>query len=328
MILSTVKKYVITFIMFLIGISLCGCQSNSNTEKTNKEKIGDIEEQYGLSLREETITIDGLEKDYEFLFIADNHVLLYETENIDAWNWSTQTRIDSFTNGIGVTSAEAFPAWIELANLMEVDGVLFGGDVLDYITEKNVNYCKNEIDKLNMPYMYTMGNHDSYDALLRYGGGPRDTNELLDDFFLEGSRDFQILDYEEFYVVSVNNGTKYITEDVLNRFKYICSKEKPIILMMHIPFTTEETEELTQDTIDSWGSAILIGPEPAMQYGEVTMEFYDLVLDENSPVVAVLAGHIHMYHKDMLNENIVQIVSDTSSNGNGIFLKVTGEESN
>lgn len=325
MVLSTAHKCVITFIMLLIGISICGCQSNSNHEKVKLEKIEDIKEQYGLSLREETITIEGVEKDYEFLFIADNHVLLYETESIDAWNWSTQTRIDSFTNAIGITSADAFPAWIELANSMEMDGVLFGGDILDYMTEKNVSYCKSEIDKLNMPYMYTMGNHDSYDALLWYGGGPRDTNEMLDDFFIEGSRDFQILDYEEFYVVSVNNGTKYITEDVLNRFKYICSKEKPIILMVHIPFTTSETEELTQDTINSWGSAILIGPEPAMQYDQVTMDFYDLVLREDSPVVAVLAGHIHMYHKDMLNENIVQIVSDTSSNGSGIVLKVKGE---
>ena len=55
------------------------------------------------------------------------------------------------------------------------------------------------------------------------------------------------------------------------------------------------------------------------------MEFYDLVLREDSPVVAVLAEHIHMYHKDMLNENIVQIVSDTSSNDSGIVLKVIGE---
>lgn len=321
-----VKKYVIACMIFLMGISICGCQSSSNIEETNQQEINNIEEQYGLSLREEIITIAGVEKEYKFLFLADNHILLYETENIEAWNWSTQTRIDTFSNSIGVTSAEAFPAWIELANLMGVDGVLFGGDVLDYMTEKNVNYCKSEIDKLKIPYIYTMGNHDSYDALHIYGGGRHDTNEMLDNFFIEGSRDFQILDYEEFYVVSINNGSKRITQDVLNRFKYIYNEKKPIILILHIPFTTTETEQLNQDTIDKWGSVILMGPNSSKEYDEVTMEFYDLVLEENSPVVAVLAGHIHMYHKDMLNENIVQIVSDTSSNGSGIVIKITGQE--
>lgn len=101
-------------------------------------------------------------------------------------------------------------------------------------------------------------------------------------------------------------------------------EDKPIILMCHMPFTTSETETLTQDTIARWGSAILMGPASALESNATVLEFYNLVLAENSPVVAVLAGHIHMYHKDMLNENIVQLVSDTSSNGSGILLKIMG----
>lgn len=319
------KKMNITvflLLLFLIAVFLVGCEFYANTEK---EQIEQLKEEYGLSISEETITIDGLNKDYEFLFLADNHVLLYETENIDKWGCSTQDRINLFTNSAGVTSADALPVWIELANQMDVDGVLFGGDVIDYLTENNVNYCKNEIDKLNMPYIYTMGNHDSYDVFDWYGGGMRETNSLLDGFFLEGSRDFQVLDFKDFYIVSVNNGIKSITGDVLNRFKYICSEEKPIILMCHKPFTTYETEELTQDTIAAWGGSILMGPASELEDNSAALEFYNLVLDEDSPVVAVLAGHIHMYHKDMLNDNIVQLVSDTSSNGSGILLRITGD---
>lgn len=101
---SHLRKIFVAATLAFGSCILIACQADENKENTNSAEIDRLKSDYGFSIKEESITIDGLESDYEFLFLADNHVLLYETENIETWGWSTQTRIDAFTNSIGVTS--------------------------------------------------------------------------------------------------------------------------------------------------------------------------------------------------------------------------------
>lgn len=58
---------------------------------------------------------------------------------------------------------------------------------------------------------------------------------------------------------------------------------------------------------------------------EVTGEFIDLVLAKESPVVLVLAGHIHFYHRDMLNERVPQIVTGAAFEGEGLYITLKTE---
>lgn len=46
------------------------------------------------------------------------------------------------------------------------------------------------------------------------------------------------------------------------------------------------------------------------------------ITESSSPVKAVLAGHVHFYNRDMINENIVQIVGDAGYKGSAMWIKI------
>ena len=291
------------------------------------EVVGETLEENGLSLTEKDITIPGIKGEYQFLFLSDFHGQVKTTDYIDIWNISVDDRIAMFSNGAGVSSFDQFSSWMQVANEMETDAVLLGGDTIDYLTKENTDRVYEELETLSMPYLYTMGNHDSYDIL---GSGKyQDRDKGLARVFQEGDYECQVLDFDEFYIVSVNdkdsNARAKVSEQALEEFKKIYEDGKPMILMVHVPFTTERTEQLALETKTKRGTDRLLGLGLDSELEETSREFYDMVLDEDSPVVAVLAGHIHFYHEDYLNNTIFQIVSDTSSNGSGLLIHVKGK---
>lgn len=55
---------------------------------------------------------------------------------------------------------------------------------------------------------------------------------------------------------------------------------------------------------------------------EVSTEFINITTESSSPVKAVLAGRVHFYNRDMINENIVQIVGDAGYKGSAMWIKI------
>ena len=91
-------------------------------------------------------------------------------------------------------------------------------------------------------------------------------------------------------------------------------KKKPIILISHVPFEPLVENTLLSRSIEVWGadesgaSKVLIGPNGKIPDGN-TEAFLQMVYDENSPVVLVLSGHVHFYHREYLKEDLLQIIS-------------------
>lgn len=319
-------------ILFLIAC-LLGAAAGMPADEPNRWKRGRICRDYGLQVQDRTITIPGLQGSYDFLYIADTHCIVKTTERIDPWDTTTDDRIRSFSNGLGMSSAEQFPGWIRLANAYDADALLMGGDIIDYLSEENVQLVKDHLSDLQTDYLYAMGNHDSVDILNLYGddgdGGYVDDSPLIRDFFIDGDCECQVLDYGEFCVCSVNNhgsaAFARVSERALEEFRQVCAKGKPVILICHVPFGTESTSAFREAVEARWGNPILMGTDPSYQCDGTTREFCETVLAENSPVVAILSGHVHFFHEDSVNERIIQYVSDTSSNGNGLHITVRGE---
>ena len=99
---------------------------------------------------------------------------------------------------------------------------------------------------------------------------------------------------------------------------------------MHVPIEPITGDmKLVDKCREVWGtygdnkSKVTLGingicPDP------VTQEFLDLILSDDSPVVLVLAGHIHFYHKDALNNNTVQIVTGPAYKGEAVRITLVG----
>lgn len=78
---------------------------------------------------EETIVIEGIDKEYTLLFVTDTHVVIPDPEASEQQAENEIQRVQIFINAEGIPSAEQFPEWIQYANEVQVDAVLLGGDI-------------------------------------------------------------------------------------------------------------------------------------------------------------------------------------------------------
>lgn len=115
----------------------------------------------------------------------------------------TDSRIELFKNQKGQESKKIFPKWMKFANDQKYDAVIMGGDMIDYLTPENVKFVKKNLKHLKMPYLYTMGNHESYIPWDNLGFQKKKTKTYLDYFKIKIQ--VQVLEYPEFKIVSVND---------------------------------------------------------------------------------------------------------------------------
>ena len=226
-----------------------------------------------------------------------------------------------FRNRKWMTSEEQFPYWMEYANKNHVDGLLMGGDIIDYPSFANIRYMKNNLDTLQMPYLYVFGNHDwTYPWEYMTHTASKLYKPLLKQF-IKGNDAAQILEYEDLVILGIDDSTNRVDEEALPIVQQALELGKPVIVMLHVPL---QTDTLMEKSIKGWGTALMIG-EDAIKPDEATQKFLDMILNENSPVCAVLAGHVHLEDTSPLNDRITQYVVEMSSKGNGILVEVKGK---
>ena len=268
-----------------------------------------------------TVEIEGISKEYNFLFVSDTHVIVPSCEDELKVQELAASRIDYFKNAYGMTAEEQFPYWIRYANDIQLDGFFMGGDIVDYPSGENLNYLKMNLDNLQVPFLYTLGNHDwtyPWEYLTETASA---LYRPLFQNFMKGNSEAQFIEYDDFIVLAVDDSTNQVNEAALPVVEQVINYGKPVILMMHVPL---QTDSLLETSIKVWGSALMIGKDGIVP-NEVTQKFLDIILADDSPVCAILAGHVHLEDTGMVNDKIVQYVVEMSSKGRGIMLRIKGK---
>ncbi len=311
------KKYVLTLIC--CGVLLSGCASQS--------------ERWQENIMQEDIVIDGISGDYELLFVTDAHAVIpldtqeqtdaaEETEQIQNY---AQERYKGFLGEDGTSSAEQFSRVVDYANEEEVDGVLLGGDIIDSPSRENLDFLSKELSELEMPYLYTLGNHDwTFPWEYMSESGKQKYLPALSPY-MEGDTSFHTLDFGEFVVAAVDNSSGQVNPEVLDDYSELLDTGKPVIVLAHVPFLTQSV--LSKAT-QVWNSGVVIGGGNfgGIYPNEASEEFVEMTTAEDSPVVAVLAGHVHFYDKDVIEgeKDVLQIVGDAGFRGSVLRLRILG----
>ncbi len=305
------RRFVLGCISIILTVCLvCGCGKT----------------QWEPQIIEEEIVIEGLEGEYEILFLTDTHMIVKNEADSQEVKEYAASRYEEFHNSVKVSSADQFKTWINYANKEALDGVLFGGDIIDYPSEANLEHLKGHLESLQMPYLYTMGNHDwtyPWDYMTETSKKtylPMLKESVGSDLAL------QTLDFGEFVVVAVDNSTNQISAESLIECEEVLEQGKPVIIVLHVPLVTQSV--LTKAR-EEWGeSRVVLG---AGNYGgiypdEISSQFMDMITAKDSPVEAVLAGHVHFYDKDMIDgeKKVLQIVGDGGFKGNAVRLRIKG----
>lgn len=275
----------------------------------------------------ENVVIPGVEGAYDILFLTDCHVVIMDERDDAQVAESAPARYAEFQNAEGISAAEQFADWIDYANEQGVDAVLLGGDIIDYPTEGCLAYLEEQLGRLEMPYLYTMGNHDwtfPWEYMTEKG---RETYLPLLEPYTAGDPLFQTWETKDFAIIAVDDSPGQVNAEALRQYKEFTKTEKPMIVLVHVPFLTQSV--LTQAR-EVWDSSVVIG---GGNYGgiypdKVSEEFVDLITAEESLVELVLAGHVHFYDRDYLEgeKNVLQLVGDAGYHGSAMMIHISGQE--
>lgn len=276
---------------------------------------------------EYTVEIPGLDREYSFLHVTDTHLTLsYDEELTTNDRISEQNeRNAQFTAVTGVNSADRFPYFMRYAKALGVDRITASGDIIDYASNKNVHTAfRDNLAVSGVPFTYCFGNHDwsfrwdyiSYSSRKRYAN-------VLFPQYMGGDNYYEEVEYDDFILVSLDNSVDTIRPEELAKFRATNEKGKPVVLMMHVPFWSETLEGPTRD---AWGHNILIGPGTDLQgYSGATKEFYEYVESGESNTVAIIAGHLHFNHVDMVGD-VPQIITGDGYEGYTRLIRLVPAE--
>ena len=269
----------------------------------------------------ETVIIPGVEKEYTFLFLTDMHMAIKTKQDLGASLGDADERMKAFVNEEGILSSTQFTEWIAYANRLKPEGVLMCGDMIDYYSQENVEFLADNLQKLKVPYLYVLGNHEMYSPWNETIAEDAEIYHL----FRENNTAFQAWEFPEFTICAVDNQSYQVAPEALAAMQKEIEKGKPIILLAHVPFYTSQIETLKEASINTWGVPLIIG-EGARDTTEVTRKFMKMAFSDESPVVAVFTGDNHFYYKGMLTDKIEECVIDPSFAGNGTIIKIKAKE--
>ncbi len=278
-------------------------------------------------ITEETVYIEGLEGEYTFLFLTDSHAAVPDNKAPEQERQYVEQRYGMFVNEEGISSAEQFPAWIAYANEMDVDAVLLGGDIIDSPSDANVEWLQEQLAELEMPYLYVPGNHDwTYPWEYMTDYGKENYLSMLAPLMQENTA-IQSMEIGELLFVGVDNSANQINPDAIPGYEELLTQDKPVIVINHVPYATES---LLPKAVEAWDSPTVIGngngggiwPNDTSEY------FLELTTAKDSPVKLVLAGHVHLYDKGVIDEELQlrQIVGDAAYEGCAVLIRITGAE--
>ena len=285
---------------------------------TYLEKRQQAAEDKHLSVEEVTITVPGLSEDYTFLYIADTHVVTSGDTDTSDINTYAASRLPMFVNDEGMTSSRQFSGWIDMANEESVDALLMGGDIIDCPSDSNINFLAGQLAALKVPYLYTLGNHDWTLPWAYLDDHAQGYYRPLFAPYMDGNTAFHVMRLDGLTIAAIDNSSDQVDPAVLEPLAALLSEGTPVILLLHVPLYTED---LAARAIVAWGNPIVLG-EGGITPNETSASFLDMIYAEDSPVVAVLSGHVHFSAQTTLPNGIPQFVADGGYKGKGLIINV------
>lgn len=288
------------------------------SEISTEEEVYYPEPEYHFQTEEIVVEVPNISKEYTVAWVSDLHMVTDHeisddilAEDLDA----VLARYEFFQTADGVHGEDLLPEIIDFLNYGTYDGIIFGGDMLDYCSVSNMELLQAEFGRLNkkVPVLYIRADHD-------YGfwyGGDNFTETDAENMHKEMADGDELtakyLDFGEFIILGVNRSTKDMFPEqysILDEmFANAASEEKPVIIATHVPYASkvDETNEVTlydksmevRNKIYYWGGGDYVP-------NDVTTNFLDRIYKEDTSVVEVLAGHLHAGWDGKLTQQVNQ----------------------
>lgn len=251
------------------------------------------------------ITIPGMEESCTLLWVSDMHICSGPDDGgvTDGHREEAAQRYEMLRSPSGLSSGETWDLISGRIDSYKADYVIFGADLLDYVSEENLDRLQKGLEGLQTPWMYIRADHDYG----RWYGDMKLRKMRRLHREIAPQNKLWVQRFDDFTVAGLDNTTTAVAPETLEEFRAVCGEGKPIILCTHVPFDTGQgdTESLRNLSGEGWGGRVLCwgdGDEYDTSSGGTMKELLDLICAADSPVCAVLAGHLHQSWDGMLTD--------------------------
>lgn len=304
---SVMKKFVL--LIGCLSLLLCGC--------ADKDTSADG----GLTLKEETveIKIPQAGREYTFVMIADLHIIAGEGQVKEEKLEEVKNRRGLFVNADGIPSESQWELLPKIAGSYGPDAVLLGGDMVDFASDENLDSLKKGLELFDTDVMSVRADHDyaSWYTTLE-DSYIRDRYQEIDP-----CEEVSVMEMDGFLVVGVDNTTSQISDEALAKLKEVFAKGEPIVLLTHVPVNSLVDDSLRAQSEAAWGERNLTWGEGCYYEPDSnTQEFLDMIYAEDTPVVEILCGHLHLTWDGPVTEQVHQHVFSAAYEGNIGIVKI------
>ena len=264
-----------------------------------------------LSLGYQRIHI-GLPQPFSVLHISDTHLALTaEADPPDKAAFATKRN-----EGFGGNQARALAHSLAWAK-DNADYVIHTGDLIDFQTVGNLDFVRKCFGAERGRLAASMGNHEYQRR--QDGEKPKPTPEynalsektLADAFPFDINLQSTVVHGVNFVTLSQVYGL--ISEEQVERFRAERAKDLPIILCMHVPFTTEHIRRAMSKF---WGRSKKFRQSDAPKpHGDALRQESDPVtrafvadLRKDPLLKGILAGHLHFDVQDRFSPTAMEYV--------------------
>lgn len=302
--------------------------SETEPEETVEQEPVSLPPEYDFTVEEITVEIDGLQKEYTLAWVSDLHMITdKEAGDVDVASlYDVKKRYEELpVTQDGIHAEDLWPEVVKFLNYQAFDGIIFGGDMLDYCSTSNIEALKAGYDQLKAPVLYIRADHD-YGSW--YG------SYLLDDVkahslhaSLDGDEiEKKYLEFDDFIVIGVDNSNKNMPSGQMWALEELYNKGKPVIAVTHVPYEStvdpslEELSFKVRNKVYYWGGGEYIP-------NEYTEEYFHMIYREDTIVKQVLAGHLHASWDGMITEQVPEHIFGPAFDGHlGVIHVVPKKE--
>lgn len=307
-------------------------ETESTEEESTQEQPVYPEPEYNFRTEEIVVEVPGISEEYTVAWVSDLHMVTDHGTAPDVLDTdidAVKARYDFFVTADGVHGEDLLPGIIDFLNYGMYDGIIFGGDMLDYCSVSNMNLLKSEFKRLDkkVPVLYIRADHD-------YGfwyGGDAFTETDAENMHKEmddgDDLNEKYLDFGEFVIIGVNRSTKDMMPEQYDILEEMFARagDKPVIVATHVPYASQvdDTNDVSlydrsmeiRNKIYYWGGGDYVA-------NDVTGAFLDKVYRTDTQVNTVLAGHLHAGWDGMITQQVRQHIFEPAYLGSIGIIKI------
>ncbi len=267
-----------------------------------------------------TICIEGLAQDLTILHLTDSHMVAGDELNPEA-----SEHIEHFSQLFaertpgGVPTSELFHQTIKNASAQSLDAAALTGDIVHFPARAAIEHIERGVTALDVPTLYTLGNHDWHFPHLAWSDTTRATYYPRFYGLTNNNPACQALEIGGVRLIALDNSNYQVSPEQVEFLRAQLKSGWPCLLFIHIPLWIES---LAPAVIEQWRAPIVMAAQHGWTAAErerwkvpgnrdSTMACLELLTtaDLGANLAGIFCGHVHFPHVDAFRTGRYQYVT-------------------